>query len=210
MNGHPWLEEHLQELTLGVSALRAAAPQLQTWGLTLAERLAAGHRLLTAGNGGSAAEAQHLTAELVGRFLSERRPLSAICLNSETSSRTAILNDYGPDELFARQVQAHGRSGDIAILLSTSGRSSNLLAAARRAREQAVEVWAMTGARPNPLAELADQAFCVPLPSTAAVQEVHLVAVHAICAALDSRLADPAPPPATRVRAPLSNRRVPA
>jgi D-sedoheptulose 7-phosphate isomerase len=210
VNSHGWLEEHLDELTIGVDALRRAAPKLQTWGAILAERLAAGHRLLAAGNGGSAAEAQHLTAELVGRFLDERRPLSAICLNSETSSMTAILNDYGADEVFARQVQAHGRGGDILVLLSTSGRSSNLLAAARRAREVGVEVWAMTGPEPNPLADLADRVFSVHLPSTAAVQEVQLIAVHALCAAVDSYLVEPAEPNPGRAAAPRGTRRVPA
>jgi phosphoheptose isomerase len=192
VNTREWLAEHLDDLTVGVRALRDQESLLRSWGETLAERLSGGQRLLTAGNGGSAAEAQHLSAELVGRFLVERRPLSAICLNSETSSMTAILNDYGAEEVFARQAQAHGRAGDILMLLSTSGRSRNLLAATERAREQGLEIWAMTGPTPNPLAELSDQVFSVPVASTSAVQEVHLIAVHTVCAALDVFLtADP-------------------
>jgi type III pantothenate kinase len=143
---------------------------------------------MAAGNGGSAAEAQHLTAELVGRFVDERRPLSALCLSAETSSLTAIVNDYGADEVFARQVQAHGRPGDVLVLLSSSGRSPNLLTAAQRARAAGVRVWAMTGNRPNPLADRADEALAVRARTTAVVQEVHLAAVHALCAAVDAHL----------------------
>jgi phosphoheptose isomerase len=166
-----------------------AWPLVQSWGEQLARSLPDGGRVLAAGNGGSAAEAQHLTAELVGRFLAERRPLSAISLHAESSSFTAILNDYGGDEVFARQVEAHGRPGDIVILLSTSGTSSNVLHAAKRAHDIGLTVWALTGPAPNPLAAMADSAIAVPAGSTAAIQEVHLVIIHALCAAMDSVLA---------------------
>jgi phosphoheptose isomerase len=161
------------------------------WGTSLARTLGLGHRLLAAGNGGSAAQAQHLTAELVGRFRAERRPLSAIPLHADTSSFTAIGNDYGPEEAFARQVEAHGRPGDTLLLLSTSGRSPNLLEAARRARRGRLEVWALTGPAPNPLAQLADQHIGIDCPDTAVVQEIHLVAVHLICQAVDTALDSP-------------------
>ncbi len=185
-----WVDQHLRQLSEGLDSLRYGAPLLQSWGRALARSLPAGQRVLVAGNGGSAAEAQHLTAELVGRYLDERQPLSAICLSSETSSLTAILNDYGAEEVFARQVQAHGRRGDVLILLSTSGHSPNLLSAARRGRECGLRVWAMTGPGSNPLAELADETFCVEAPSSSAVQEVHLIAVHALCAVVDAELLD--------------------
>jgi len=126
----------------------------------------------------------------VGRFLDDRRPLSAVALGSDVASLTAILNDYGPDEVFARQVAAHGRPGDILVLLSTSGRSPNVLAAARRGHELGLRVWAMTGPAPNPLEALADEAIAVTAGSTAAVQEVHLALVHAVCAALDVALVE--------------------
>jgi phosphoheptose isomerase len=158
------------------------------WGSTLAVTLDRGHRLLTAGNGGSAAQAQHLSAELVGRFRTERRPLSAIPLHADTSSLTAIGNDYGATEAYARQVEAHGRRGDVLLLLSTSGRSPNLLEAARRARLGRIAVWALTGPEPNPLAEAADRHISVDCPDTAVVQEVHLVAAHLICEAIDATL----------------------
>jgi D-sedoheptulose 7-phosphate isomerase len=154
-------------------------------------------RLLTAGNGGSAAQAQHLSAELVGRYRADRPPFSAICLTAETSSLTAIANDYPADELFARQVEAHGRDGDVLVLLSTSGRSPNAVSAARRARDCAITTLALTGPAPNPLAAAADDAVCIDSPWTATVQECHLVALHLVCAAFDEAvLAEPARVPA--------------
>ncbi len=187
--GHSWLERHEHELREGMAEVERAWPLVQSWGEQLARSLPDGGRVLAAGNGGSAAEAQHLTAELVGRFLTERRPLSAISLHAESSSFTAILNDYGGDEVFARQVEAHGRPGDIVILLSTSGTSGNVLHAAKRAHDLGLTVWALTGPAPNPLAAMADSAIAVPAGSTAAIQEVHLVIIHALCAAMDSVLA---------------------
>ncbi len=180
-----------------VLALRAALDRfdpdrLDLWGLRLAAVLSRGGRLLAAGNGGSAAHAQHLTAELVGRYRDERPALSAFALHADTSSLTAIANDYGYDFGFARQVQAHGRQGDVLMALSTSGRSANLLEAARTARAQQMSVWALTGPAPNPLADAADDAVSVEAATTATVQEVHQVAVHLLCAAVDAALPAPA------------------
>jgi phosphoheptose isomerase len=184
----PELDQHLEQL---IGALRSPQTGLlaaRRWGRLLAAPLAAGHRLLAAGNGGSAAEAQHLTAELVGRYAADRPPLSAIALHAETSSLTAISNDFGAGEAFARQVAAHGRPGDTLLLLSASGRSENVLAAACRAQSLGIRVWAMTGPAPNPLASAADDAICVAAADTATVQEVHLVAIHALCDALDAEI----------------------
>jgi phosphoheptose isomerase len=188
MSAGRWLDGHLSELAGALAGLRSDAELIESWGARLAAVLDGGGRLLAAGNGGSAAEAQHLTAELVGRFLDDRRPLSALSLAAETSSLTAIANDYGGDELFARQVAAHGRPGDVLVLLSTSGRSPNVLRAAERGSDVGMAVWAMTGDAPNPLALAADEALCVRAPSTAVVQEVHLLAVHALSAAVDAHL----------------------
>ncbi len=124
---------HLGQCCAGAGIAAEPVGRLAAWGVELAQRLLRGQRLLAAGNGGSAAEAQHLTAELVGRFDGERVPFSAISLHAETSAVTAIANDYGYDEVFARQVRAHGRSGDVLMLLSTSGQSPNLLRAAEAA-----------------------------------------------------------------------------
>ena len=189
LNALDWIDEHERELAEALTSLRCSSGTVALWGRTLAERLTEGGRLLAAGNGGSAAEAQHLTSELVGRFLEERRPFSAISLCAESSSVTALVNDYGVDEMFARQVEGHGRPGDVLVLLSTSGKSPNVLRAAERGREIGLEVWAMTGPAPNPLADLSHSALCVEAPSTAAIQAVHLVAIHALCAVLDSELA---------------------
>ena len=186
------VREHVRELAPVLAAVEAESWHLSAWAGELALRLGTGQRLLVAGNGGSAAEAQHLTAELVGRFRDDRAPFSAIALSAETSSLTAIGNDYGFEDVFARQVHGHGRHGDVLLLLSTSGRSGNLLRAADTAREIGVTSWALTGPGPNPLAERCDDAICLPGPS-AAVQECQLVAIHALCCVFDHRLSsDPA------------------
>ncbi|MFI6368030.1 SIS domain-containing protein [Nocardia sp. NPDC050630] len=185
------IEEHFAALCTALERTSCFAPNIRRWGRELAGVLDNGGRLLACGNGGSAAEAQHLTGELVGRFRSERRPLSAIALHADTSAGTAIVNDYGETELFARQVRAHGRPHDVLIALSTSGTSQNVVAAAKAAHDIGLTTWAMTGPAPNPLAALCDDAVAVQAPSTATVQEVHLVLVHALCSALDEALGIP-------------------
>ncbi|WP_416562450.1 D-sedoheptulose-7-phosphate isomerase [Nocardia testacea] len=186
------MEEHFAALCRALQRVDAHAPEIRWWGRELATVFRNGGRLLACGNGGSAAEAQHLTGELVGRFHNERRPLSAIALHADTSAGTAIVNDYGGHELFARQVRAHGRPGDVLVLLSTSGTSQNVVAAAKAAHDIGVGTWAMTGPAPNPLAALSDRTIPVEAPSTATVQEVHLALVHTMCAALDEALGIPA------------------
>lgn len=180
--------DRLAELDRAVTALREDADRFDRWGALLAERLPAGARLLAAGNGGSAAEAQHLTAELVGRFDRDRPPFAAVALHADTSSLTAISNDYGYADSFARQVRAHAHPHDVLVLLSTSGRSENLLRAAETGRECGATVWALTGALPNPLADLADDTLAVD-GCTATVQEAHLISVHLLCAAFEAALA---------------------
>ncbi|HYP48521.1 MAG TPA: glycosyltransferase [Thermoleophilaceae bacterium] len=181
--------EHLAALSESLGRLEAELEQLASWGERLAARLLGGGRLLTVGNGGSAAQAQHLSAELVGRYESEREALSAICLHGDSSSLTAIANDYGPEEAFARQVRAHGREGDVLLALSTSGRSPNVVAAARAARSCGLETWGLTGPGPNPLSELCHEAVVLDCPSTATVQELHQVAIHIVCGAVDREVA---------------------
>ncbi|HNE88985.1 MAG TPA: SIS domain-containing protein [Actinomycetota bacterium] len=184
----PLVQEHRAAT---VSALELAGPALEkvaAWGRRLAEKLSTGGRLLVCGNGGSAAEAQHLSAEIVGRFRDDRPAFSALALHAETSSLTAIANDYGHVHMYARQVEAHANPGDVLLLLSTSGRSPNLLEAADRANRLGVRTWGLTGPAPNPLAQRCDEAATVPSVSTSAIQEVHLVAVHVLCAAFDAAL----------------------
>jgi len=179
---------HLDELAGPLAALRADAPRLELWGRRLAAVLSGGGRLLAAGNGGSAAQAAHLTSELVGRYRDDRPPFSAIALCAEASAVTAIGNDYGVEEVFARQVRAHGRPGDVLVALSTSGRSSNVLAAVEAADAAGMATWALCGSRDCPLAAACDDALCVESPHTATVQEVHLIAIHLVCAAFDHAL----------------------
>src|SRR3954453_22911790 len=179
---------HLQELERPLAALAADSAKLELWGRRLAALLASGSRLLAAGNGGSASQAAHLTSELVGRYRDDRPAFSAIALCAESAAVTAIGNDYGIAEVFARQVQAHGRAGAVLVLLSASGRSPNVLAAAAAADAAGLATWAFTGRPGNPLAERCDDALCVDSPHTATIQEVHLVAVHLVCAAFEHAL----------------------
>ena len=176
---------HLRALRAPLDALEDDLGRIDGWGRHLADVLVGGGRLLAVGNGGSAAQAQHLTSELVGRYRDDRPPFSAISLHAETSALTAIGNDYPPEELFARQVRAHGRPGDVLVALSTSGQSPNVLGAARAARAAGLTTWALTGRGPNPLLADVDDAVVVDAPYTATVQEVHQVAVHLLCAAVD-------------------------
>lgn len=179
------IRRHFRDLGRDLRIAERHAPQLEAWAVELASRLSAGARLLVAGNGGSAAEAQHLAAELVGRYREERPAFSAIALTAESSSVTAIGNDYGFAEVFARQVRAHGRPGDVLVLLSTSGESRNLVEAARAAERAGVTAWALTGAGPNPLSTVCDEAICFDGASPH-VQECQLAAIHAICQVFDA------------------------
>jgi glycosyltransferase involved in cell wall biosynthesis/phosphoheptose isomerase len=190
-------EEHLNALAETLSAVRAEAPRVERWGRDLAARLRDGARVLAVGNGGSAAEAEHFTGELVGRFVTERQPLSAICLHADGAALTAIANDYGAEQAFARQVRAHGRAGDVLLALSTSGRSPNILAAVDAAHGAGLTVWGLTGPAPNPLADACHDAVCIPAKTTATIQEAHLVVVHLVCAAIDRALGSARRPRAT-------------
>jgi phosphoheptose isomerase len=183
---------HLAASALALQQMDGFVDRLEGWGTVLANSLQAGGRLLAAGNGGSAAQAQHLTAELVGRYCQDRRPFSAIALHAEASTVTALLNDYPPVEIYSRQVRAHGRPGDVLIVLSASGRSPNIVAAVEAGCEAGLSTFALTGPGPNPVAAASDEAVCIDAPAMATVQEMHQIAVHLICAAFDLSL-DPAP-----------------
>jgi D-sedoheptulose 7-phosphate isomerase len=179
---------HLAGHLRALQELARGAELLESWGQRLATVLVRGGRLLTAGNGGSAAEAAHLSTELVGRYRRARRPLSAISLTADGPSLSAIANDFGWSQGLARQVLAHGREGDVLIALSTSGESANVLEAVRAAREAGIVTWGLSGPAPNPLHQLCDEALAVP-GRAAAVQEVHLVAIHLLCEVLDAAVA---------------------
>jgi D-sedoheptulose 7-phosphate isomerase len=151
--------------------------------------LAAGGQLLIAGNGGSAADAQHIAAELTGRFFLERRPLRALALHTNTSSLTAVGNDYGYECVFARELTAHARPGDVLLAISTSGNSSNILRAIEAARQSKVSVIGLTGETGGKMRAACDLCLCVPCKSTPRMQEMHITIGHTICELLEERLA---------------------
>jgi D-sedoheptulose 7-phosphate isomerase len=153
--------------------------------------LSNGNRILACGNGGSAADCQHFAAELVGRFERERLPLPAMALTTDTSILTAIANDYSYQEIYSKQVQAFGQSGDVLLAISTSGNSANILAAIEVAQEREMRVVALTGKGGGAIGKLlsdADVHICVPHDRTARIQEVHLLAIHCLCDGIDVAL----------------------
>jgi len=147
--------------------------------------LSAGGKLLIAGNGGSAADAQHIAAELTGRFLREREPLPALALHANSSALTAIGNDYGYEHVFARELAAHARPGDVLLAISTSGGSKNILRAIEEARQKRVAVIGMTGESGGAMRTACDLCLCVPSKSTARIQEMHIMIGHTICELLE-------------------------
>ena len=160
-------------------------------GLMLAESLKNGGKALACGNGGSAADAQHFAAELVNRFEAERPPLAAVALTTDTSTLTSIANDYAYQQVFAKQLRALGRRGDVLLAISTSGNSANVIEALRAAHEIGVRVIALTGkggGKMAPLLAREDVHICVPHQNTARIQEVHLLVLHCLCDAIDYEL----------------------
>jgi D-sedoheptulose 7-phosphate isomerase len=154
----------------------------------LADALSHGHTLFVFGNGGSSADAQHLACELVGRFQRERRPLPAVALTTNQALLTAWSNDHGFDDVFARQLDALGRPGDVALGISTSGNSTNVVNGLALARERGLRTVGLTGDGGGRLAPYCEVLMAVPLRETPRIQEVHLVTYHAICGALEDRL----------------------
>ena len=143
--------------------------------------LRSGHKILLIGNGGSAADAQHIAAELVGRYKQERPSYPALALTTDTSALTAIANDYGFEQVFARQVEGLGQRGDVLLALTTSGRSPSVLAALRKARDLGLVAIGFTGTKGTSLGALCDHLFVSPTDDTPVVQQIHLTALHAIC-----------------------------
>ncbi|HLI27191.1 MAG TPA: SIS domain-containing protein [Chloroflexota bacterium] len=180
-------------LDQALAGLAAEAELLGAVACCLLATLRAGGTVLAVGNGGSAAEAQHFAAELVGRFQRERRPYAALALTADTAILTAVANDYGYAEVFARQVCALGRPGDLLVAFSTSGESENVVRAARAARVRDMRVVALTGARASRLGEAADLVVRVAANDPAVTQELHLVLIHALCDCVEAALAAGAP-----------------
>jgi D-sedoheptulose 7-phosphate isomerase len=177
-------EDHARVL----QAARALVPQVQELATRAIRCLRAGGKVIACGNGGSAADAQHFAAELVGRFARERRALPAIALGVDPALTTALANDYEFARVFARPVEALARPGDMLIALSTSGRSPNVLAAARAAKAAGCVVGALTGSGGAMLADLADVAVVVPSADVARIQEIHGLCLHAVAGEIEAQL----------------------
>ncbi len=166
--------------------------ELLTATLAIADRITRalrdGGKVMLAGNGGSAADAQHIAAELLGRFTIDRAPLAAIALTTDTSALTAIGNDYSFDQIFERQLRGLGRRGDIFLAISTSGRSRNILAALKAARELGIVTVGFTGSKGTQMRALCDLTLVAPCDETALIQQIHITAAHAICGLVEREL----------------------
>ncbi len=177
-----------QEHIITAQALTPLAPAVADAVDLIAAVLERDGRLFLAGNGGSAADAQHIATELIGRFLKDRRPMAAIALNSNGASSSAIGNDFGHEFVFARELAALGRAGDVLLAISTSGNSPSILRAVDAARQRDMRVLGLTGQSGGRLRDSCDLCLCVPSASTPRVQEMHITIGHTICELLESRL----------------------
>jgi D-sedoheptulose 7-phosphate isomerase len=183
------LLDRARALSTVLALLATNSQQIARAAAIITEALAAGHLVMVCGNGGSAAEAEHLAGELVGRFRREREPWPVLALTAHSAVLTAVANDYGYETVFARQVTAFGHHGDVLVGISTSGESPNVVNAACEARDRGMSVIALTGREPTRLGLFADVAIAVPATETALVQEVHAVLVHLISEIVESSLA---------------------
>jgi len=171
---------------LSVTVARESSGAIFEAALLIMGCLRNGGKVLFFGNGGSAADAQHLAAELVGRFVRERAGLPAIALTTDSSILTAVGNDYGFEQVFARQIQALGQSGDVAVAISTSGNSANVLEGVKEARKRNLKTIGLTGKDGGTLAQQADVAITIPSTSTARIQECHIAIGHLFCELVDA------------------------
>ena len=191
-----WLEARVashfaDSARLKQEAAKVLAAPIARAAALMSATLKAGGKILSCGNGGSAADAQHFAAELVNRFERERPPLAGLALGTDSSTLTAIGNDYGYEQVFEKQLRALGRRGDVLLAISTSGNSTNVVAAMRAARELGVRIVALTGNGGGKMAAAlgaGDVHVCVPHTRTMRIQEVHLLALHCLCDGIDSQL----------------------
>jgi len=181
------LDAHLE----AIRALRTQEATIRELGEMLVARLRAGNRIFLCGNGGSAADAQHIAAEMVCRFEAHRRALPAIALTTDTSALTAIANDFGYERVFARQVEALARPGDLLIGISTSGNSGNIIAAVEQARDMGVATLGLLGGDGGKLRGLVNHEMRVPVRETARIQECHILIGHIWCGMIDEAFAEP-------------------
>ncbi len=173
------------------AALSIMAAPIESAARLMADCLQADGKIMACGNGGSAGDSQHFSAELLNRFERERAPLAALALSTDTSTLTSIANDYRYEEVFSKQVQALGRKGDVLLAISTSGNSPNVIEAIKVAHAKGIRVVALTGKQGGKMAPLLapdDVHLCVPAERTARIQEVHLLAIHCLCDGIDTLL----------------------
>ena len=184
------IQQHFEDSAqVKLAALAAMAAPIEAAARRMVHSLAAGGKVMACGNGGSAADSQHFAAELLNRFEKERPPLAAIALTTDTSTLTSIANDYRYEDVFAKQVRALGKPGDVLLAISTSGNSPNVIEAIRAAHAHGIAVVALTGKQGGGIAALLgphDIHLCVPAERTARIQEVHLLAIHCLCDAIDA------------------------
>ena len=176
------IEEHESAV---INVKKSCIPVIEKMAKICRQAIKNGNKILLCGNGGSAADSQHIAAEFVGRFLKERRGLPAIAFTTDTSILTAVANDYGYDDVFRRQVEALGQKGDVFIGISTSGNSVNVVKAFEQAKKQGLTIFAFTGAKESKMSAIADVTLRVPSPVTARVQECHIMVGHILCACVD-------------------------
>jgi D-sedoheptulose 7-phosphate isomerase len=177
-----YMEEHL---AVAQQVAESMLPQVDAVADRIVEALALGGRVYVCGNGGSAADAQHFASELTGRYRRERRPLPAVALTTDSSALTCIGNDYTFADVFARQVEALVREGDVVVGITTSGNSENVLRALEAAKRLGAHTVGLTGGTGGKLASMADQSLVVPSPTTARVQEMHILFIHMLCERID-------------------------
>ncbi len=183
----------LKEASEAMTATAKLAPEIDAVAAALLKCYRNGGKLLTFGNGGSSCDAQNFADELVGRYRRNRPPLSALALTVNQGDLTSIANDFGYEEVFARQLRAHGRPGDVAVAISTSGNSKNVLKAIAAAKELGITVVGLTGRSGGKMRSECDHVLCVPSDSTARIQEVHITVIQIWCGILEDELFPDAP-----------------
>jgi D-sedoheptulose 7-phosphate isomerase len=182
------VQRGLQEHLALFQSLASLTPAIERAAGLCSGALTSGHKLMLCGNGGSAADSQHIAAEMAGRFVKDRRPLAAVALSTDTSTMTCIANDYTFDEVFSRQVMGLGVRGDCLLAISTSGNSRNVIRAAEAARAADIRVVGLLGKGGGPLRELCDVPIVVPSQITARIQEAHIFIGHTLCALVEDAL----------------------
>lgn len=182
------IHQHFNSHVAVVESLSQQAEPMLEAAQRCSKALAAGNKVLLCGNGGSAADAQHIAAELIGRFINDRRSLPAVALTTDTSALTAIANDYGYEQVFSRQIEGLAVPGDVLIAISTSGNSANVNRAAVSARERQCEVIGLSGKSGGALVALCDTALVVPSDITARIQESHILIGHILCDLIEQAL----------------------